>query len=96
MAYFVLEHPDGRSEEYRIDQELLMIGRSAEANLRLDHAKVSRIHCELRQSADGTWLITDMGSRNGTLVNGQAVEQARLGEGDRVEIGGVGLVFHDD
>ena len=93
MPYFEIEHPDGRSERYQIDQDLLMIGRAAEAHLRIDYSEVSRIHCELRQSVDESWLITDMGSRNGTLVNGRSVEQARLNSGDQLKLGPVSLTF---
>jgi pSer/pThr/pTyr-binding forkhead associated (FHA) protein len=96
MPYFEIEHPDGRSERYQIDQDLLMIGRAGEAHLRIECSEVSRIHCELRQSADGSWLVTDMGSRNGTLVNGQSVEQARLNSGDQVKLGPVSLIFRED
>jgi pSer/pThr/pTyr-binding forkhead associated (FHA) protein len=93
---FTVQYPDGQSEQFPIDQDLLMIGRSPDAHLRLHDAQVSRVHCELRQSADGTWLISDMGSRNGTVVNGQPVQQARLNDNDQLQLGSVLLTFHQN
>ena len=95
MPYFIVDYPGERTEKYPIEQELVMVGRSGDAHLQIDDKSVSRVHCELKQSTDGTWLITDMGSRNGTKVNGDAVEQARLYEGDEVKLGRVLLTFYE-
>jgi len=53
---------------------------------------VSRRHAELRRE-DGQVLISDLGSTNGTLVNGQPVTAARLADGDRITLGRTTLVF---
>ena len=95
MPYFIVDYPGERTEKFPIELELVMIGRSSDAHLHIDHKSVSRVHCELKQSADGTWLITDMGSRNSTRVNGDVIEQARLYDGDEVKLGRVLLTFYE-
>jgi hypothetical protein len=75
-----------------VGDDRYLIGRSPHANLVLDDPTVSRRHAELRR-AGPAWLIVDLGSTNGTLVNGWRVEQARLREDDEVRLGAARLVF---
>ncbi|MFG3000405.1 FHA domain-containing protein [Streptomyces sp. NPDC048340] len=64
------------------------IGRAPDNDLVIDDLVVSRRHAELRSLADGTYEIVDLGSHNGTYLNGAPVEgAARLAEGDIVGIG---------
>lgn len=68
------------------------IGRSTSADFIVDAALVSRVHCRLTVLPDGTLELRDLDSTNGTYVNGQRVEQARLASGDRVQMGRMELV----
>lgn len=63
------------------------IGRAADNDLVVDDLTVSRRHAELRALADGTYEIVDLGSHNGTYLNGQPVARAPIGTGDIVGIG---------
>lgn len=63
------------------------IGRAADNDLVVDDLIVSRRHAELRALADGTYEIVDLGSHNGTYLNGQPVVRAPMGPGDIVGIG---------
>ncbi|MEU6144402.1 FHA domain-containing protein [Streptomyces sp. NPDC047081] len=63
------------------------IGRAADNDLVIDDLVVSRHHAELRALPDGTYEIADLGSHNGTFLNGAAVTLAPLGPGDVVGIG---------
>ncbi|MBK6011415.1 FHA domain-containing protein [Streptomyces sp. MBT53] len=63
------------------------IGRAAENDLVVDDLIVSRRHAELRAMPDGTYEIVDLGSHNGTYLNGQPVTRAPMGPGDIVGIG---------
>ena len=63
--------------------ERLMIGRAPESDIVLDDGRVSRRHAELTWRG-GTWVIHDIGSKNGTVLNGRAVERAQLRPGDFV------------
>jgi ABC-type multidrug transport system ATPase subunit len=63
------------------------IGRSADNDLVVDDLIVSRRHAELRAQPDGTYEIVDLGSHNGTYLNGTPVSRARVSPGDIVGIG---------
>ncbi|MFD5074711.1 FHA domain-containing protein [Streptomyces sp. NPDC058371] len=63
------------------------IGRGGDNDLVIDDLVVSRRHAELRALPDGTYEIVDLGSHNGTFLNGQPVERARITAGDIVGIG---------
>ena len=59
----------------------------------LEDAGVSRHHAELRPDGDG-WVIEDLGSTNGVLLNGSEIRgAAALHEGDRLELGSTEIVF---
>ena len=68
------------------------LGRAAGADFIVDAAMVSRVHCRLTVLADGGLELRDLDSTNGTFVNGQRVETARLAPGDRMQVGRVELV----
>ena len=68
------------------------IGRSTGADFILDAALVSRVHCQLLALGDGELEVRDLESTNGTYVNGNRVERARLAPGDKVQVGRVELV----
>ena len=70
----------------------LVIGRGAEADLRLTDTGVSRRHAELHVDEDAVSL-TDLQSTNGTTVNGQRVGHVVLADGDRISIGGTVLLY---
>ena len=79
------------SEKLVIDRPSMIIGRSRRrADFQIDDATVSAVHCELQVGNSGL-TVRDM-SRHGTLVNGRRVDQAKLHEGDILEI--VGYRFH--
>ncbi len=63
------------------------IGRSAEAEVSLDEPEVSRFHARIHRMGDGSYEIEDLGSKNGTLVNGKRIDRARLTFGDNITIG---------
>ncbi|MFF9814789.1 FHA domain-containing protein [Streptomyces sp. NPDC014006] len=63
------------------------IGRAADNDLVVDDLVVSRRHAELRRLPDGTYEIADLGSHNGTFLNGRPIEVAPIGRGDIVGIG---------
>lgn len=68
------------------------LGRSPGNQIVLDTPEVSRRHAEIVWNGK-TFLVTDLGSKNGTRLNGQRVDTAELSDGDRLEIGTWGLVF---
>jgi pSer/pThr/pTyr-binding forkhead associated (FHA) protein len=68
------------------------IGRATGADFIIDAALVSRVHCRVRALAGGELEITDLESTNGTYVNGERIETARLASGDRLQVGRVEFV----
>jgi pSer/pThr/pTyr-binding forkhead associated (FHA) protein len=65
------------------------IGREARADFVVDAALVSRIHCRLASPDEEQLTVEDLGSTNGTLVNGERVDQSVLRTGDTLTIGRV-------
>jgi hypothetical protein len=75
----------------------VVIGRGSEADLRVSDPGVSRRHVEIRvRPADDGVVVTvvDLGSTNGTRVNGKRVQHATLDDGAEIEIGGTKMVLH--
>jgi predicted component of type VI protein secretion system len=68
-----------------IVKDLVLIGRKEECDLRLEHKSVSKMHCVLVKT-DGLLLLRDLGSTNGTRVNGTRVRRAALLPNDQVAI----------
>jgi FhaA, N-terminal domain/FHA domain len=72
----------------------VVVGRSRDCDLQVEDGNVSRRHFELRRENEDTWVVVDLGSTNGTEVNGRRVDgRKRLGDGDRILIGSTELVF---
>lgn len=70
-----------------ISKDLTVFGRKDECDVRLDHKSVSKMHCVIVKT-DGLLLLRDLGSTNGTRVNGQRVRRAALLPNDRLTIAG--------
>src|SRR5438046_9327298 len=68
-----------------IVKDLSLIGRKESCDLRLDHKSVSKLHCVIVKT-DGLLLLRDLGSTNGTRVNGQRVRRAALLPNDQISI----------
>jgi two-component system, cell cycle response regulator len=65
----------------------VVVARSLPCHIQIDERGVSRQHAALERAADGTVQIFDLGSRNGTFVNGERVSRSRLQDGDKIQIG---------
>ncbi|MGL6076930.1 MAG: FHA domain-containing protein [Fimbriiglobus sp.] len=68
-----------------LEKELTLIGRSEDCDIRIDHKSVSKLHCVLVKT-DGLIILRDLGSTNGTRVNGQRVRRAALLPNDHLAI----------
>jgi pSer/pThr/pTyr-binding forkhead associated (FHA) protein len=68
------------------------VGRAPRSDFVVDSALVSRVHCRLELSESDQLELEDLGSTNGTLVNGQKVTKVTLNDGDMVTIGRVQFV----
>jgi diguanylate cyclase (GGDEF)-like protein len=82
--------------EIRLDAQEMTVGRSPVADTTIGDPSISRSHAKIRHIRDGNdeyFEITDLGSRNGTQLNGIRITTARLRNGDRVQMGDVMLKF---
>lgn len=83
----------GATERYELDAARYLVGSGDGVDIRLDDATVSGVHCELERYG-AVWLVRDLASRNGTLVNGvRVVGSHRLVDGDVIVAGRTQLAF---
>ena len=68
------------------------IGRATGADFIIDAALVSRVHCRVTALVGGELEVKDLESTNGTYVNGERIDTARLASGDRLQVGRVEFV----
>ncbi|MFE9722148.1 FhaA domain-containing protein [Streptomyces sp. NPDC005794] len=76
---------------HQISRPTLVMGRSTEADVRIDDPGVSRRHCEIRTGTPST--IQDLGSTNGIVVDGQHTTRATLRDGSRIVVGSTTIVY---
>ncbi|WP_274560609.1 FhaA domain-containing protein [Streptomyces spiramyceticus] len=76
---------------HQISRPTLVLGRSTEADVRIDDPGVSRRHCEIRTGTPST--IQDLGSTNGIVVDGQHTTRATLRDGSRIVVGSTTIVY---
>ena len=69
------------------------VGRARRVDFVVDAPLVSRVHCRLDASRSGQLEVQDLGSTNGTFVNGRRVQHALLAPGDRLRVGRVELTI---
>jgi pSer/pThr/pTyr-binding forkhead associated (FHA) protein len=75
-------------EPIEIIKDMVVVGRKDECDLNLDHKSVSKLHCVIVKT-DGLLLVRDLGSTNGTRVNGQRIRRAALLPNDQLNIASV-------
>jgi FHA domain-containing protein len=83
--------PDGRQQRLTLDAGPISIGRATDNDIVLNDGRVSRYH-GLLQGREGALVYRDLGSTNGSRVNGVEVDEVVLGAGDRIELGDTVLV----
>src|SRR6187402_2285480 len=88
QVVLVMFRPDGERRSLSVVRDLTVIGRREDCDLRIPLGDVSRKHCRVVRSGD-VMSIEDLGSSNGTFVNGQRVQETVLAAGDTVQVGPV-------
>ena len=94
MACIVFSLEDGTTFTTALESELTTVGRHPESMVPLNSGSVSSHHGAIRWRDDG-FYVQDLGSRNGTRVNGVEIEEAKLNDGDRVAFGDVQAVYYE-
>lgn len=91
VAY--LEFLDGDGTRWPMRTKSIKIGRDSDNDLQLKNDTVSAYHATIHLQRDGTFIVTDLNSLNGVLVNGEEVEIAALQDGAELELGEVRCRF---
>jgi phosphoserine phosphatase RsbU/P len=95
MAELIVKYPDRTAEHFSISRLRITIGRSARNDLCIPDPFASRVHAEVRHEGD-EYVLQDLGSANGTLYNGSAVQAPiHLTRGGRIQIGETEIFFND-
>lgn len=96
MATITIYVPDQEPIELALDgYEQVSIGRGPDNDIVLDHVSMSGSHAMIH-NIGGQFQVQDLGSTNGTFVNGSAVSEAGLANGYRVQFGAIEAIFHDE
>jgi pSer/pThr/pTyr-binding forkhead associated (FHA) protein len=88
----VMYRPGGENRVFKLSRDVTVIGRREDCDLRIPLGEISRKHCKIIRSGD-SFLVEDMGSSNGTYVNGRRVQSLDLDAGDTVQVGPVVFVL---
>jgi hypothetical protein len=91
----VVVREDGKERLVPLSSDVITIGRLADCDVVLKDKGASRKHAQLKRR-DGTWTLTDLGSTNGTRLNGQTVQSRELSDGDTITIGTTVIEFRRD
>lgn len=96
MATITIYVPDQEPIALDLDAyEQVSIGRGPDNDIVLDHVSMSGSHAMIH-NVGGTFQVQDLGSTNGTFVNGAAISEAVLANGYRVQFGAIEAVFQDE
>jgi pSer/pThr/pTyr-binding forkhead associated (FHA) protein len=95
QALLLVKRGPNAGSTFLLTEPLTSVGRNVDSVVFLDDVTVSRAHAAFeRRDGDGfEWFVRDVGSLNGTYVNGEQVDQTKLAPGDEVQIGKFKLVF---
>ena len=81
------------NRSFPLAQDRIVMGRALSSDIAIEDLNVSRTHAEIRRESAAAWSIADLGSTNGTLVNGRHIASIMLQEGDRVTLGTTTFLF---
>jgi pSer/pThr/pTyr-binding forkhead associated (FHA) protein len=84
--------PGGENRVFKLSRDATVIGRREDCDLRIPLGEISRKHCKIVRSGE-SFMVEDMGSSNGTYVNGRRVQSLDLEAGDTIQVGPVVFVL---
>ena len=83
-----------KATKFELEDGMMGLGRDSSNLIQVHDTEVSRRHAEIRREGDA-YTVVDLGSSNGTFVNGERVEQHELASGDRLQVGSTLMLFTD-
>ena len=87
---------EGSPREFSLGDRPITIGREPENEIQLDWPDVSRRHCRIEPLPQGGYRVLDLGSKNGTYLNGRQITAMALEFDDRIRLGDALIVYADD
>ncbi len=91
-AYLLVATDGQPAVQFDLGGPLITVGRASDNDVIVDDPLVSRHHCQLKLQ-HGAYGFVDLGSRNGSTVNGQSVQEVALGPGDLIRVGNTSIEF---
>lgn len=80
-------------EEFPVGKEPIRVGRAKDNDIRVPNAAVSRHHMRISRANGEKYYLRDLASKNGTYLNDARIQEERLKNGDRIDMGRFSLVF---
>ncbi len=99
MPKILVSLPDGTTATHELAESTITVGRLADNTLQIEDASVSSHHAELTLGEGGDYVLTDIGSTNGTLLNGKELAEGdgqRLQAGDKVVFGNIDASYESE
>ncbi len=93
QALLMVKRGPNAGSTFLLEGDEIRVGRDPESVVFLDDITVSRSHAVFERRAGDGWYVRDVGSLNGTYVNGEQVDQTKLASSDEVQIGKFKLTF---
>jgi pSer/pThr/pTyr-binding forkhead associated (FHA) protein len=93
QALLLVKRGPNAGSTYLLDVPQTTVGRDPGSSVFLDDVTVSRAHGVFERRGSNEWFVRDVGSLNGTYVNGEQVDETKLASGDEVQIGRFKLTF---
>jgi pSer/pThr/pTyr-binding forkhead associated (FHA) protein len=93
QALLLVKRGPNAGSTFLLTHDETSVGRNTDSAVFLDDITVSRAHASFERHEGDGWFVRDVGSLNGTYVNGDQVDQTKLASGDEVQIGKFKLVF---
>jgi pSer/pThr/pTyr-binding forkhead associated (FHA) protein len=93
QALLLVKRGPNAGSTFLLDVDSATVGRNPESAVFLDDVTVSRAHAAFERRDTNEWFVRDVGSLNGTYVNGAQVDETKLATGDEVQIGKFKLTF---
>jgi predicted component of type VI protein secretion system len=91
MAKLLLNNGGGQAQEIFLRSGLNHVGRNASNDIQVEHPSVSSFHCEITSAGDSL-IVKDLGSTNGTFLDGKPVQEVCAFNGQRLQLGSVELL----
>lgn len=91
-AYVIVLSGRSVGKMFKVPAGEIALGRALDADMRLEDEGVSRKHAAMRREDDGRVTLHDLGSTNGTFVNGARITRHELSDGDRIQVGSVTIL----